>query len=191
MSKSHLMRAGAVAASVLLTAGSDGRAEPFTLVVVTRTSALNNAGTNDPIYLTLHYLERNEDGDKPKGKAKKPVLKGLTKRLDKPGDDFRTGATDTFRLDFDCPLEAIRAVEIGMQSGEDGWHLAEFAYQIEMEERKSRPVPVPVNRWISGSAQDGHRKAQRFLVFPARPPVFPREHENGGASNPETRDDGR
>ena len=179
---SFLIRAGAMAGSLLLTA-IEGWAEPFTLVLSTRTSALNSAGTDDPIYFTLHYLDRSDDGEKGKEKPKKPVLKGLTQRLDNPGDDFRTGVTNTFRLNFDCPLEEIRAVEIGMQSGEDGWHLAAFTYQIEVGERRSRPVSVPVGRWISGSAQDGGKTAQRFLVFPARPPVFSRTKSGSGTND--------
>lgn len=150
--------------------------EGFTLVLKTQTSNLNNAGTDEHVYFAVHYTEAVEvpqkGGTKPK---KKIVKKRLQATLDNPGNDRKVGALETYRLKFNCPVDTIRHVEIGMVNGDDAWHLSGFEYYVEREGAKSRPTTIVVNRWISAAANDGSRRspAQQYFIFDVKPPTFP------------------
>lgn len=153
-------------------------AESFIVHLKVYTSNLANAGTDDPAYFTVHYLKPDEtsnaNGKKPA--KKKFVIAQHKVRLDNVGDDFRAGGVDSYSIHCPFPLTDIRAVEIGIWSGSDAWHLAGIEYVIEANGRKSLAVSHPIGKWTSGDRYDLSSKGTtpQFYVFKANPPRFPK-----------------
>ena len=164
--------------------------EEFTLIIQTKTGNKNNAGTNEPVYFALHYLGTREIPRKnPKREPRVvPDAKRIEKPLDNKGDDRKTGAVDEYRLKFDCPINKIQGVEIGLKSGDDAWYLEGFRYVIETKDKASDPVNVPCTHWLSAARGDGPKSqpATQYLTLEVKPPKMkakpPAEPTNSAAT---------
>lgn len=166
---------GFVLATVSLL-GTSSRCEEVTLILKTLTSNHDKAGTVDPAFFAVHFLEELDEGDKKAGK--KPRLKRVSEGINHRGRNRDVGQLDTYHLKLNIPVENVRRVEIGIKQGHDAWHLKGFEYVIERNGVKSRPTTIPVDRWISGDKHDGAKKGDvtyQFLYFDVKPPVFPKE----------------
>lgn len=157
----------------------DASAEEFTLVLTVKTGNVNNAGTDDPIYFALHYVEMVDvpAKDKKQKTRQKPEMKRVERGLDNPGNDRRAGAIGTYHLKFNCPLQAIKGIEIGMKAGDDAWFVDGMQYYIESGGKKSQVVNVPAVGWVSAAVGDGTKRfpSKQFYMFPASPPRFPKQ----------------
>lgn len=153
--------------------------ESCTFEIRTSTGNVNDAGTNAEIFFAVRYREKieiQEDAGAKKKKTKS-VVKRTEVKLNKKGNDRRTGAVDSYRIDVECVPSGIYAIEIGMKGGDDAWLLAELEYTVEFQGKSSKPVVVKGPVWISGAKNDGPKKnkAHQFYVKPVKPPVFAKE----------------
>jgi len=148
--------------------------EEFTLIIQTKTGNKKYAGTDEHVYCALYYRGTRAIPHKnPKRDPRLvPDVKRIEKPLDNKGDDRKTGAIEEYRLKFDCPLDKIQGLEIGLKSGEDAWYLEGFRYVIETKDKTSNPVNVPCKHWLSAVPTDGPKSqpATQYLRFPAKPP---------------------
>ena len=156
---------------------SRSQAEKFTLMLRTKTGNINNAGTDDPAFFALHYQEMVElPYRNPKRKPRKVLQqKRLEAKLDNKGNDRKTGAIEDYKLEFECPLDKINRVEIGLKSGDDAWFLDGMQYVIVHDGKQSLPTTIPFSGWVSGAGNDGPKKARakQYYWFAVKPPKFP------------------
>ena len=156
---------------------SRSQAEKFTLMLRTKTGNINNAGTDDPVFFALYYQELVEIPNRnPKRKPRK-VLKQrrLEVKLDNEGNDRKVGAIEDYKLEFECPIDKINRVEIGLKSGDDAWFLDGMQYIIVRAGTQSLPTKIPFSGWVSAAANDGPKaaRAKQFYWFNVKPPRFP------------------
>ena len=153
-------------------------AEKFKLILTTKTGNRNGAGTDDPVYFALYY-EGRVPAPNAKARAKMQTVPKeirIEKNLNNKGDDRKTGAFDTYELEFECPMDKIRRVEIGLKAGEDAWYLEGMQYEIVYQGKRSTLTEIPLGGFISGAANDGPKnaRAKQFYWFKVAPPKFPR-----------------
>lgn len=167
------MRAAIVA---LITFGlaHNALSDEFTLILQTKTGHINNAGTDEPVFFALHYMGTKEIQSRDPKRAPRtiPDQKRIEVNLDNEGNDRESGAIDTYKLTFDCPLDKICGVEIGLKSGDDAWYLDGLRYVIETDSKVSEPTSIAFSGWLSAAANDGSKRnpARQFYFFKVKPP---------------------
>lgn len=151
--------------------------EGFDFILKTKTANVRNAGTDEPVYFVLHYVEVTEVPDEnPKRKPKKTRKpKQIKVNLNNKGNDREVGAVDTYKLHFKCPLNQVTAIEIGLESGGDAWFLDGMQYVVARGDMQSRPVTVPFSGWLSADKRDAKSKARQYYWFRIKPPrLYPK-----------------
>ena len=150
-------------------------AEAFTLILRTKTGNVAKAGTNEQVFFALYYTAIVEvPNANPKRKPRKVKRqKRIEVKLDNKGDDRKVGAIDTYELKFECPIDKISAVEIGLKSGVDAWLLTGMQYVIVYKDKQSRPATIRFSGWLSADAKEkgiakGARQYYRFKVKPPK-----------------------
>ena len=144
------------------------------MLLETKTGQINNAGTDEPVFFALHYMGTKEipNRDPKRPPRSLPDQKRIEVNLDNEGNDRKTGALETYKLKFDCPIDKICGVEIGLKSGDDAWFLDGFRYMVETDTQNSDPTTIPFSGWLSAAANDGTKTApsRQFYYFKVKPP---------------------
>ena len=115
----------------------DGK-EPVIYVISITTGDLRGAGTNAKVYVTLNGTlgTSGEFG------------------LDDPGNDFRRGKTDSFRITLAKELGELESIRIRHDSSGlfSGWYLEKVEVRQDQTERQ---WSFPCGRWLDKKEGDG------------------------------------
>ena len=142
----------------------------ITLTLKTKTGTRNKFATaNAEVYLLIN------------GDAKHKF------RLDNPrNDDFKLGATDTFKnIPVNMPLEKVKSIRIE-SAGDDLWYCESIGVQFFQKKLQSREYKFPCGRYISAGREKKAFNATPFVDFKItrKPELAPPEKETPKEEKP-------